>query len=90
MKFNIIVKTFIYDTHSKEVVDLKFELGKVCEYGNINIVQQIKKQQLRWLGHVVRMDMKTPALKVFEKFLNSELLPDQAVAISRSYSIEFF
>ncbi|XP_054085666.1 LINE-1 retrotransposable element ORF2 protein isoform X1 [Zeugodacus cucurbitae] len=35
-------------------------------YDDIDIVQRIKRQRLRWLGHVVRMDENTPALKVFD------------------------
>lgn len=34
-------------------------------YADIDIVQRIKRQRLRWLGHVVRMYESTPALKVF-------------------------
>ncbi|XP_054086050.1 putative uncharacterized transposon-derived protein F52C9.6 isoform X2 [Zeugodacus cucurbitae] len=35
-------------------------------YDDIDIVQRIKRQRLRWLGHVVRMEENTPALKVFD------------------------
>ena len=34
-------------------------------YNDIDIVQRIKIQRLRWLGHVVRMDRNAPALKIF-------------------------
>ncbi|XP_054089974.1 putative uncharacterized transposon-derived protein F52C9.6 isoform X1 [Zeugodacus cucurbitae] len=35
-------------------------------YDDIDIVQRIKRQRLRWLGHVVRMDENTPAMNVFD------------------------
>ena len=35
-------------------------------YNDMDIVQRIKVQRLRWLGHVVRMDTDVPALKVFD------------------------
>lgn len=35
-------------------------------YADINVVQRIAIQRLRWLGHVVRMDEEAPAKKVFE------------------------
>ena len=35
-------------------------------YADIDVVQRIAIQRLRWLGHVVRMDEEAPAKKVFE------------------------
>ena len=35
-------------------------------YDDIDVVQRISQQQLRWLGHVVRMDENAPAKKVFD------------------------
>ena len=35
-------------------------------YDDIDVVQRISQQQLRWLGHVVRMDENAPARKVFD------------------------
>ena len=35
-------------------------------YDDIDLVQRITTQRLRWLGHVVRMDEEAPAKKVFE------------------------
>ena len=35
-------------------------------FADMDINQRIKNQRLRWLGHVVRMDVTDPASKVFE------------------------
>ena len=35
-------------------------------YADIDIIQRINVQTLRWLGHVVRMDDGTPAEEVFQ------------------------
>ena len=43
------------------------ELNEI--YGNVDIVQRFKRQRLRWLGHIVRMDENTHALKVFDAVL---------------------
>ena len=38
-------------------------------FADMDIMQRIKIQRLRWLGHVVRMDENAPASKVFERKL---------------------
>ena len=35
-------------------------------YGDIDIIQRIKRQRLRQQGHIVRMDKNTPTFKVFD------------------------
>lgn len=43
----------------KGLGEIQYEL-----YDDNDIVPRIKKQRLRWLGHVARIDKNTPASKV--------------------------
>ena len=45
-------------------IRMNLELYKL--YADIDIVQRVKQQRLRWLGHVERMNEDAPAKKVFE------------------------
>lgn len=42
-------------------------------YDDSDNIQGIKRQRVRWLGHVVRMIKYTPALKVFVEVSASEI-----------------
>ena len=50
---------------------MNHELYKL--YDDVELVMHVKIEQLRWLGHVIRMDDQTPAKRFFKTLHQMDL-----------------